>query len=171
MTYNENGVPQLCPRESICSTGGFQIFLIAIARITAFIMYPLVGLTFLSKMHCSVHALSTSYLSEFIPFAELHKDHHKAGMGVTYLAGAHTIVHLIRWISRGDMALLGSRIGPSGFFSMLCFGGTVWSMRGRAKKMKNMTLPKVLATLDIHDYCCFFNMLSYPQSRKTIFRF
>ena len=87
-------------------------------------------------MHCAVHALRTSYLSEFIPFDELDKDHHKAGMGATCLAGAHTIVHLIRWISRGDMALLGSRIGLSRICSMLCFGGTVWSMRGRAKKMK-----------------------------------
>jgi len=141
LTYNENGVPEICPRESICSTGGFQIFLIAIARITAFIMYPLVGLTFLSKMHSSIHALSTSYLSEFIPFPQLHKDHHKAGMGVTYLGAAHTIVHLLRWLIRGDMALLGSRVGLSGFFSILLFSGTVWSMREKAKKMKNMTFP------------------------------
>jgi len=139
LTYTANGVPEICPRESICSTGGFQILLIAIARITAFIMYPLVGHTFISKMHCSVHALSTSYLGTFIPFAELHTVHHRAGMGVTWLAVAHTIVHIIRWLIRGDMALLGSGTGLSGVISMLCFGGTVWSMRDRAKKIKILT--------------------------------
>lgn len=151
LTY-ENGVPTLCPRQSICSEGGFQIFLIACARISAFVMYPLVGHTFLSKMHCSVHALSTSYLGTFIPFAELHTVHHQAGMAVTWLGVFHTVTHFIRWAIRGDLSLLGGRIGLSGVFAMIFFGGTVWSMRDRAKKIKKMTF-------DIRFWCHWIFMI------------
>lgn len=63
----ENGRYSVCPRPSICSEGFVQLFLLVTARLTAFASYAIMGTTFLSKMHCTIHALSISYLRTFIP--------------------------------------------------------------------------------------------------------
>lgn len=53
---------------------------IAVSRLTAFASYIFMAHTFLSKIHCTAHALSTTYyISSFIPFTRLHHIHKLSG--------------------------------------------------------------------------------------------
>ena len=142
----ENGKPILCPRESICSEGIFQVFLISISRLTAFISYVVMGSTFLSKMHCSIHALSVSYVGTIIPFSHLHSVHKNTGKMFALLAVIHTVTHFIRWIVRGDMNLTGSRVGVSGVIAILSMVTVVWSMSSLAKSRSFMNFEKRFST-------------------------
>ena len=135
---NENRA-SFCPRKSICSDGILQIFLIAISRLTAFASYVLMGQTFLSKMHCTIHALSTSYVGSVIPLAKLHNVHKNAGMWYTLLAVVHTITHLIRWAIRGDLQMINTSNGISGVVGVVCIVLTIVSMTALAKKLKSLT--------------------------------
>ena len=135
---NENRA-SFCPRESICSDGTLQIFLIAISRLTAFASYVLMGQTFLSKMHCTIHALSTSYVGSVIPLAKLHNVHKNAGMWYTLLAVVHAISHTIRWAIRGDLQLINTSNGISGVVGVVCIVLVIVSMTSLAKKLKSLT--------------------------------
>ena len=128
-----------CPRESICSDGILQIFLIALSRLTAFASYVLMGQTFLSKMHCTIHALSTSYVGSVVPLAKLHNVHKNAGMWYTLLAVVHAISHTIRWAIRGDLQLINTSNGISGVVGVVCIVLTIVSMTSLAKKLKSLT--------------------------------
>ena len=135
---NENRA-SFCPSESICSDGILQIFLVAISRLTAFASYVLMGQTFLSKMHCTIHALSTSYAGSVVPLAKLHNVHKNAGMWYTLLAVVHTITHMIRWAIRGDLQLIYTSNGISGVVGVVCIILIIVSMTSLAKKWKRLT--------------------------------
>jgi len=138
---NDEGILTLCPRSSICSEGAFQIVLISISRLTAFGTYTIMAHTFLTKMHCTIHALSVSFVGTMVPFSQLHHVHPLTGRWYAILAVVHTITHLIRWIVRSDMKLTGSQVGVTGIIGVLSIVGTVWSMssgRFGAKAIKRM---------------------------------
>ena len=103
LTYEDDGTPEICPRETICSEGVVQIVLIAISRLTAFVGYIFMAFTFWSKMHNTSHVLSNTYCSMNFPFPHFHEVHKFSGAGYDVLAILHTIGHVIRWILRSEM--------------------------------------------------------------------
>ena len=84
--------------------------------------------TFLTKMHCTIHALSTSFIGTVVPFPRLHHVHYKVGFWYAILASLHTITHCVRWILREEIRLTGSQAGMTGIIGFLSIVGTVWSM-------------------------------------------
>ena len=140
LTY-ENGKATLCPRETICSEGIFQIILISFSRLTAGVSYVFMLLTFVSKMHHRSHILSNTYFSINFPFPHFHEVHKFTGFGYALLAIVHTITHLIRWIIRGDMKLIGGQVGLSGTFAIVAMLIVILSMSPWAK-LKNWTFEK-----------------------------
>ena len=106
-----------------------QIIMVAIARLAAFASYAIMGLTFVSKMHSSLHYLSSTYLSNFVPFEHLHDVHSKMGMMYTWLIFAHTLAHLVRWGLRNELAYtINTRVGLSGAFGMFLMLLVTFSM-------------------------------------------
>lgn len=128
-------IASICPRESICSEGWFQILLIAISRLTAFASYVFMAHTFLSKCHSISHALSVTYASTQIPFTRMHIVHKFAGRMYALLAVLHTIGHFIRWIVRKDFVQMTfcTQVGLSGLIAILAMGLTILIMSQVAK--------------------------------------
>lgn len=128
-------VASICPRESICSDGWFQILLIAISRLTAFASYVFMAHTFLSKCHSISHALSVTYASTQIPFTRMHIVHKFSGRMYALLAVLHTIGHFIRWIVRKDFVqmMFCTQVGLSGLIAILAMGLTILIMSQVAK--------------------------------------
>ncbi len=134
----ENGKASLCPtnRPYICSEGITQIILIAIARVSAFASYVMVGFVFVSKMHSTIHFLSSTIFSQTAPIENMHRLHSIMGRIYGVLALVHTVTHIVRWGMRGEIALLViSRPGLSGIFGMLSMAVAVLSMT-LAKRFK-----------------------------------
>ncbi len=132
------GKPKLCPvnRPNICSEGVAQIIMIAIARLTAFASYVMVGFVFVSKMHSTIHFLSSTIFSQTAPIENMHHLHTTMGMIYGVLAFVHTIAHLVRWGMRGELVLLvKSRPGLSGVVGMLSMVVVIFSMTW-AKRFK-----------------------------------
>jgi hypothetical protein len=67
--------PRICPRDTICSEGAFEIVLITGARLTAYFMYPILGAVFLTKCHAINTALANTVLHIFISLSDLHNLH------------------------------------------------------------------------------------------------
>jgi hypothetical protein len=61
----------ICPRETVCATDILSLFLLAIARCSAFFDYPLYMMMFLSKCHNLNNILRRTVLREFIDFADM----------------------------------------------------------------------------------------------------
>jgi hypothetical protein len=132
---NDQGQPVICPREVICSEGGFQIFLVTVARLTGFATYPVMGLTFVSKMHSTILFLSSTYLSTLIPLESLHDVHKYTGKIYFYLVIVHTITHYLRYIIRGDSEPLLTSLHYSGVLGVLSMTVVVLSMSSIMKKV------------------------------------
>jgi len=140
--YNRTGRPAICPRASICSEGIFQIILIGLARLTAFASYVVTGLTFMSKMHSTIHFLTSTYASYFIPFESLHHLHRRAGMWYMILALVHTITHLVRYAVRKEMGTqMRTQTAISGVFAMYLMLVVVGSM-SVAKRFKQISFER-----------------------------
>ena len=67
--------PSICPRETVCAVGVWQLALLLVSRSTAYATYPLTMLLFLSKANHLRTLLQQSYLSLYIPFYDLHELH------------------------------------------------------------------------------------------------
>ena len=119
LTYNQQGHPKICPRASICAEGILQIMLIVLARLSAFALYVVMGLTFISKMHSTIHYLSKTYLSTKIPFQSFHEVHKRTSKIFGFLALLHTFTHYLRYILRGDSGQILTRVHISGLVAML----------------------------------------------------
>ncbi len=126
-----DGKPVLCPvdRPYICSEGVKQIIFIAIARLTAFASYVMVGFVFVSKMHSTIHFLSSTIFSQNAPIENMHRMHSMMGKIYGGLALVHTTMHAVRWGMRGELVLLvKSSPGLSGMVGMLAMVVIVLSM-------------------------------------------
>ena len=135
MVINDQGQPSICPRSSICSEGVFQIILLILARLSAFVSYVVMGLTFLSKMHSLVHFLSATYISTLIPLERLHDVHKLTGRIFGSLALLHTISHYLRYIVRNDTdQRIGSQINISGLVAILAMATVTLSMTAYVKQ-------------------------------------
>ncbi len=128
-TYN--GKLTLCPsnKPNICSEGVSQIILVAIARLVAFASYGMVGFVFVSKMHSTIHFLSSTIFSQTAPIENMHRLHSIVGMIYGYLVLVHVIAHIVRWSMRGEIGLLvNSSPGLSGIVGMLSMIVVILSM-------------------------------------------
>ena len=137
LLYDDDGRPIICPRSSICSEGILQVVLISVARVTAFASYAFMGITFLSKMHFTIHRLSTSYLRTFVPFESLHNFHTNSGKIFASLAVLHTISHYIRYIVRQDVDQLTTRAHISGLCGILTMITVVLCMTSAFKRFED----------------------------------
>ena len=126
--------PMVCPRASICSQGWLEIALLALARISAFASYVVMGVTFLTKMHSLNHFLSSTYLRAFIPFETFHDIHSHLGIWFAVLTFSHAISHYIRYIIREDGAQLRVQVHYSGLIALTSMGIVVLSMMPFVKK-------------------------------------
>jgi hypothetical protein len=159
LTQTEDGVPILCPRAAICSEGILQIVLIGISRLTAFASYVFTAHTFLSKMHCTSHALSTTYLGTLIPFPRLHNVHKVTGRWYGGLILVHTIAHIIRWIIRRDMSLLiDTPVGISGLVGVVCIVMIITIMSPWARKKDLLTFERRITAHWIFTLCLVLAM-------------
>jgi hypothetical protein len=125
----------VCPRASICSQGWIEIALLALARLSAFAFYVVMGVTFLTKMHSHNHFLSSTYLRAFIPFEAFHDIHSHLGIWFAVLTFSHAISHYIRYIIREDGAQLRVQVHYSGLIALTSMGIVVLSMMPMVKKI------------------------------------
>ncbi len=139
LEYNDKQIPILCPPESpaICSEGLAQLILIGLARISAFASYVFMGVTFISKMHFTLHFLSSSYLRRWVPFESLHNVHTTNGKIFCALALVHTVAHYARYILRRDASQLQTRVHITGLIAILSMVTVILSMSSIAKRFKN----------------------------------
>lgn len=91
----------ICPRQTICSEGGAQVALLAVARLSGYTLYVALGLAMLSKCYCLVHWLRNTMLSELLPMQWVHELHSFCGRLFLWGALVHTAAHLVRWALRG----------------------------------------------------------------------
>jgi len=124
-------------RRSICSEGWWQVVLIMLARLSAYASYVVMGMTFLSKMHSTVHFFSTTYLATLVPFEAFHELHTSMGSMYSGLILLHTVTHFIRWGIRRELIWgITSKWGVSGIIGVLAITFCVLSMSSLAKKIK-----------------------------------
>ena len=116
--------------SSICSSGPTQITLLAVSRLSAYMLYAALAASMLSKCYCLMHAASGTVLGLYLPFRCLHDLHRVAGFTLFWGSLLHTASHLARWALRqvstengGFEASLGyhltSRTGLSGLVALL----------------------------------------------------
>jgi len=135
LEISEEGKWTLCPRDSVCSEGAVQILLIVTSRLTAFASYAVMGMVFLSKMHCSIHWLSSTLASTIIPLENLHNVHHKTGTIYIVLILLHTIAHFVRWSIRQEIVKrINTQVGISGLIGIFSMIVVVSSMTSLGKK-------------------------------------
>ena len=119
----------LCPRKTVCAEDWPSLFLLALARGSAYMDYPLYAALFLTKCHNLRSALGGSYLSEWLPFHDLHKLHVFAGWVVGVETFSHSIAHMVRWSLQGNANFLfTTQTGRTGFLALLCTPLIVWPM-------------------------------------------
>ena len=131
---NTTAVWTYCPRTSICSQGTTQLALLAVARLSGYIMYVALALSMLSKCYNLVYCLRATAVALYVPIHYMHNLHHIQGLVFLVAALVHTLAHLTRWILRARApygngsselveALLFERSGLSGIVAivlMLC---------------------------------------------------
>jgi hypothetical protein len=95
--------------------------LLAVSRVTAFLLYVPIVFTFLTGCHSLLTALRSTALSVFLSLERFQHDlHFFAGRLFLAYAGLHTIGHLIRWGLRSELSMLvDSQVGLTGTTAML----------------------------------------------------
>lgn len=137
---NRDGLLIFCPRSSICAEGIAQLVMIVTARLTAFISYTFMTVTFVSKMHFLTRFLSSTYLRKYIPFENLHHIH--VGVAKVYggLISIHVLSHYVRYILRRRVDLqeqLQSQVHVSGLIGVFAILVMILGMSPLVKKFNN----------------------------------
>lgn len=168
----DNNKPILCPRPSICSEGVLQIICIAVARLTAYGAYVFIGATFLSKMHCLIRFLSSTYIRRFIPFETLHHMHTNTASIFGGLILVHASAHYVRYILRGDVGQLSSAVHISGLTGLLALLITIGSMSRFMRRKENVQFEKRFNSHWIGMVVMIFAMCyHHPTTRVVLLSF
>lgn len=119
-----NGTYVICPYRphflTVCAEEWYTILLLGISRTTAYTVYPLMMLLFLSKANHLRSILQRSYYSIYFPFFHMHDLHARGGIIVGYCVVLHAVAHISRWASRGEIQfLVQSQTGVSGLICVL----------------------------------------------------
>eukprot|EP01050_Picozoa_sp_SAG11_P015526 SAG11_NODE_2022_length_3911_cov_2.647954_2_plen_742_part_00 len=126
--------PRLCPRAIICSEGWFQLALIGGARLSAYAMFPLLAVAYLTKCHALTTVLERTIVSVWLPLHDLHQVHASAGRAIGWLTLVHALCHGCRWAARRELGLLLSApAGASGLVAALCAAPICLLMGGPAR--------------------------------------
>lgn len=85
----------------------WQKFCLAMSRISAFSMYPMLVTVFFTKMKATQAFLSSTPLSMYLGIIkEGHDNHVHAGTYIAFDVWVHTLFHLLRWADQGNIRLL-----------------------------------------------------------------
>lgn len=141
----------ICKREAIFATTRFQMFCLAMARCSAYADYINYMLLFLTKANNLRTYLQTTYLSEFVPFYDLHAIHVISGTIVGVEVMWHTFWHLLRWGLQGNIGYITStQTGLTGLICVCLTPLIVWPMRlPQLKKVMSYEFRKSLHYLSI----------------------
>ncbi|KAL7529340.1 hypothetical protein ACHAXR_006228, partial [Thalassiosira sp. AJA248-18] len=107
--------------QPIVAIGTFQKLCLAISRMSAFSMYPMLVAVFITKMKAIQTFLSNTPLSMYLGIVKEHHDFHvMAGSYIAFNVWIHTAFHLMRWLSQGNIRLLWtSAAGISGLIAVI----------------------------------------------------
>jgi hypothetical protein len=141
----------ICKREAIYATTRLQMFCLAMARCSAYADYINYMLLFLTKANNLRTYLQRTYLSEFVPFYDLHAIHVISGTIVGVEVMWHTFWHLLRWGLQGNIGYITStQTGLTGLICVCLTPLIVWPMRlPQLKKVMSYELRKSLHYLSV----------------------
>ena len=108
-------------RRAVVAMGGWQKFCLAMSRMSAFSMYPMLVSVFLTKMKALQIFLANTPLSMYFGvIKEAHDNHTHAGKYIAFDVWIHTIFHCLRWLSQGNINLLWqTRVGVTGIVTFI----------------------------------------------------
>jgi hypothetical protein len=107
--------------REVVAIGGWQKFFLAMSRMSAFSMYPMFVIVFITKMKALQTFFSKTPLSMYISMINEGHDFHKhAGKYIAFDVWIHTFFHILRWASQGNLHLLWTtRTGLSGLVTVI----------------------------------------------------
>ncbi|KAL3776570.1 hypothetical protein ACHAW5_000334 [Stephanodiscus triporus] len=105
----------------VVAVGNWQKACLAISRSSAFSMYPMFVVVFVTKMKATQCFLSRTPLSMYLGIInQAHEYHAHAGAYLAFDVWVHTAFHLLRWASQGNLRLLWtSAAGLSGLIAVV----------------------------------------------------
>ena len=105
----------------VVAVGNWQKACLAISRASAFSMYPMLVIVFVTKMKATQCFLSRTPLSMYLGILnQAHEHHAHAGAYLAFDVWVHTAFHLLRWASQGNLRLLWtSAAGLSGLITVV----------------------------------------------------
>mmetsp|Transcript_23015 Transcript_23015/g.59033 ORF Transcript_23015/g.59033 Transcript_23015/m.59033 type:complete len:687 (-) Transcript_23015:117-2177(-) len=114
-----NGVIQLATLRPVVAETPFQMLCLAISRMSAFSLYPAMVLVFFSKCKATLNFLESSPVSMGM-FKDIHELHIYCGHYIAFDVWVHTLFHLLRWGTHGNISLLWtSQTGITGLVVVL----------------------------------------------------
>lgn len=130
----EKGLEQcICARETIEALTPFQIFCLFNSRVSAYMLYPLYMLLFLTMARNLRAFLQYTIVAEYIPLTSLHHLHAWAGTWVGVGITWHGLFHIIRWgVQDNWQFLVRNQTGLTGLISLIITPLLVWPMRLRS---------------------------------------
>jgi hypothetical protein len=103
----------------IVAESQFQMFCLGVSRISAFSLYPMLVVVFLSKCRACQNFLSGTPVAMLTRW-DAHELHAFAGQYIAFDVWLHTLFHLIRWGLQGNIHLLWTHItGVTGLVVVL----------------------------------------------------
>mmetsp|Transcript_28716 Transcript_28716/g.80835 ORF Transcript_28716/g.80835 Transcript_28716/m.80835 type:complete len:680 (+) Transcript_28716:174-2213(+) len=105
-TNTENGVILVngSYRPVVADSTAQMIFL-AVSRLSAFSLYPMLVLVFFSKCKATLNFLEQAPSTLYM-FQDMHELHVYAGTYIAFDVWIHTLFHLMRWGAQGNISLL-----------------------------------------------------------------
>ena len=107
--------------DIVVAVGHWQMVCLAVSKASAFSMYPMLVVVFFTKMKATHCYLSRTPLSMYLGILnQAHEYHAHAGACIAFDVWIHTLFHLLRWASQGNLNLLWtSAAGLSGLITVV----------------------------------------------------
>ena len=121
----------------VVATNTFQMICLAFSRLSAFTMYPVLIIVFISKFRATMNFFSYTYLSLLVQWNDLHDLHTYCGYYILFDGWLHTIFHCLRWWDQQNLSLLWTnRTGVTGLVIigstvLICLPMMLWKQRVR----------------------------------------
>ncbi|KAL7535065.1 hypothetical protein ACHAXR_006247 [Thalassiosira sp. AJA248-18] len=106
--------------RAVVAIGGYQKICLAISRMSAFSMYPMIVVVFITKMKALQSFFAKTPLSMYLGVLKEGHDYHiHAGRYIAFDVWLHTLFHLLRWAHQGNIKLLWtSVVGLTGLITV-----------------------------------------------------
>ncbi|KAL7532054.1 hypothetical protein ACHAWF_003998 [Thalassiosira exigua] len=103
----------------VVARGTYELVCLGMSRMSAFSLYPVMVLAYLTKCKATLNCLEKTPLSMFKQMDD-HKLHVYCGRFIAVDVWIHTLFHLLRWAHQGNLELLWtSRAGLSGLIAVV----------------------------------------------------